>query len=328
MDPIAIAPALQTLFADLVQQVSTAPVAGSVYRRSRDRIAYLYAKLPVGNDRIDHFIGKADDPLAIAQAEDMRQGSALMKERRRIVSMLRNAGLPGPDRILGATLDAIAHAGLFRDGAILIGTAAYLISGPVIGHRLPAPTLMTGDLDLATASLSLAAHPPERFEAILRRADPSFSAVMPLNRGALPSRFRNAQGYLVDLVTPQLRRSDANPMPLPALGAGATPLHHLAWLLEDPMPTIALWGGGVAVAIPQPQRFAVHKLILAQRRDPANRMKRSKDLAQAEALIQVLLRHDRFALVDALDDARARGKQGWADPIERSLSELGLAVNL
>lgn len=328
MDPLAIAPALQTLFADLAQQVATAPVAGSVYRRNRNGIEYLYAKLPVGNDRIDRFIGKADDPQAVALADEMRQGANLMKQRRRIVSLLRSGGLPGPDRMLGATLDAIAHASLFRDGAVLIGTAAYLVSGPVLGHRLPAPTLMTGDLDLATASLLLAADPPERLEAILRRADPSFTAVMPLTRGALPSRFRNAQGYLVDLVTPQLRRSDTNPMPLAALGAGATPLQHLAWLLEDPMPTVALWGGGVPVTIPQPQRFAVHKLILAQRRDAANRMKRSKDLAQAKALIEVLLRQDRFALADALDDARARGKQGWADPIERSLSELGLAAEL
>ena len=328
MDPLAIPPPMQTLFADLAQQVATAPIAGSVYRRSRDGIEYLYAKLPVGNERVDRFIGKADDAEAVARAEEMRVGAALMKQRRRIVSMLRNGGLPGPDRTLGAILDAMAHAGLFCDGAILIGTAAYLISGPVVGYRLPAPTLMTGDLDLATTSLLLGADPPERFEAILRRADPSFAGVMPLNRGALPSRFRNAQGYLVDLVTPQLRRSDTNPMPVTGLGAGATPLHHLAWLLEDPIPTIALWGGGVAVTIPQPHRFAVHKLILAQRRDPANRLKRSKDLAQAKALIDAFLRHDRFALIDALDDARARGKRGWAEPIDRSLAELGFTADL
>jgi hypothetical protein len=33
------------MFADLVQQVDTAPLAGSVYRRQRDGIEYIYAKL-------------------------------------------------------------------------------------------------------------------------------------------------------------------------------------------------------------------------------------------------------------------------------------------
>lgn len=77
--------------------------------------------------------------------------------------------------------------------------------------------------------------------------------------------------------------------------------------------------------MPQPARFAIHKLILAQRRDGTNRPKRAKDLAQAKALIEVLLRHDRFALTDALGDARGQGKEGWEIPIARSLTELGLA---
>lgn len=320
----AIPPPIQTLFADLAQQVATAPRSGSVYRRGREGTEYIYAKVPVGNDRIDTFIGKSGDPQAEADAELLQTGMTLAADRRRIVTMLRRHGLAGPDRTLGATLDALAHAGLFRDGAVLIGTAAYLVSEALVGSRLPAPTLMTGDLDLATASLALSADPPERMEDILKRADPSFSAVMQLDPRKPPSHFRNAQGYLVDLVTPQLRREDTNPMPLTALQAGAAPLQHLFWLIEDPVETVALWGAGIPISVPQPARFAVHKLILAQRRDGANRLKRGKDLAQARALIEVLMQQDRFALADALADARARGRDGWSVPIDRSLTELGL----
>jgi len=321
----AIAPSVQTLFSDLVQQVATAPRAGSVYRRQRDGTEYIYAKIPVGNDRVDRFIGKAGDPDAEREAETLQTGMELAADRRRIVAMLRREGLAGPDRTLGATLDALAQAGLFRDGAVMIGTAAYLVSEALVGSRLPAPTLMTGDLDLATASLTLSADPPERLEDILKRADPTFTAVMQLDPRRPPSHFRNAQGYLVDLVTPRLRRDDDNPMPLAALQAGATPLQHLRWLIEAPADTVALWGAGVPIRIPQPARFAVHKLILAQRRDGASRAKRGKDLAQAKALVEVLLRNDRFALLDAIADARAHGKEGWQIPIERSLDELGLA---
>jgi hypothetical protein len=324
MARVAIGQTLQTVFADLLQQVETAPLAGSVYRRSLDGHEYIYAKVRVGSDRIDQFIGKAGDPHAEARAAGLQAGAASSAERRRLVSTLRRQGLAGPDRVLGAILDALAYAGLFRNGAVLVGTAAYLTSEALVGRRLPSPTLMTGDVDIATASLALSAEPPERLETILRRADPTFEGVPELSPKAPPSRFRNAAGYLVDLVTPVRSRDDPNPLAIRELDAGATPLQHLAWLIEAPVQTVALWGAGVLVNVPQPARFAVHKLILAQRRDPSNRLKRSKDLAQASALIEALAEHDRFALEDALEDARARGERGWRVPIARSLTELGL----
>lgn len=315
---------MQTLFAELAQQVATAPPAGSVYRRMRDDAEYIYAKLPMGSDRVDRFIGKAGDPRAEAEAASLQTGMALAAERRRLVSTLRRNGFAGPDRTLGAALDALAHAGLFAAGAVLVGTAAYLVSEGLVAAHLPAPTLMTGDLDLATASLALTADPPESLQTILTRADPTFTSVPPLDPRRPPSRFRTGSGFLVDLITPTRRRDQASPAAIPALEAGATPLQHLAWLIADPAPTVALWGAGVPVNVPQPARYAVHKLILAQKRDPGSRLKRAKDLAQANALIQVLRRHDPFALEDALAEARAKGRRGWGAPIERSLQELGL----
>jgi hypothetical protein len=319
-----ISPAVQTLFADLVQQVETAPVAGSVYRRTADGAEYIYAKISVGSTRLDQFVGKSGDPETEARVESLRVGTQLAAQRRRFVSILRREGLAGPDRTMGAILDALAHAGLFRAGAVLVGTAAYLVSEPLVGSRLPSPTLMTGDVDLATASLALTAEPPERLETILRRADPTFEGVPQLKPKAPPSRFRNASGYLVDLVTPTRTRNDSNPVALTQLKAGAAPLQYLAWLIDGAVRTAALTGAGVLVNVPQPARFAVHKLILAQRRDASGRSKRGKDLAQAKALIEVLRAHDPFALEDALADARGQGEAGWSAPISRSLIEIGL----
>jgi hypothetical protein len=314
------------MFADLVQQVDTAPLAGSVYRRQRDGIEYIYAKLPVGRDRVDRFIGKSGDPEAEAQAASLRRGGELARSRREIVSMLKGHKLAGPDRAFGAALDAIAFAGLFKQGAVLVGTGAYMMFEPLVGSRLPAPTLMTGDLDLATAQLALTADPPERMEDVLRRADATYEGIAQLDPRQPPSRFRNAEGYLVDLLTPTRRRTDQNPMPLKALAAGAAPLQYLDWLIREPIPTVALWGSGIALQVPQPAKFAVHKLILAQRRDPANRHKRSKDLDQARALIDALLAHDRFAIEDTLVDARRKGRAGWAEPIAKSLDEIGTQI--
>ncbi|MCZ8087237.1 MAG: GSU2403 family nucleotidyltransferase fold protein [Brevundimonas sp.] len=322
-----ITPSVLTLYAELLQQLETAPEAGSVYRRTTEHGKYIYAKIPVGAERIDRFIGKAGDPQAEAKALSLQQGSALASERRSLIAMLRKARLATPDRPMGTILDALSQAGLFQAGAVLVGTAAFLISEPLVGQRLPSPTLMTGDVDVAAASLALASNPPERFEEILHRADPTFTGVPQLDPQAPSSRYRSASGYLVDVLTPVRTRDDINPVALRQLDAGAAPLPHLAWLIQDAVQAAALWGSGVLVRIPQPARFAVHKLILAQRRDPANRIKRTKDLAQAKALIEALLVHDRFALEDALVDARAQGRKGWAEPIARSLIEADIRLD-
>ena len=318
----ALTPTEQTLFAELVQQVATAVPAGTVYAREREGIQYYYAKVPVGADRIDTFIGKVGDDEAEARVAQLKRGMEQAGERRRLVSLLRRTGLASPHRTIGATLDAIAHAGLFKNGAVLVGTAAYMMCEPLVGRRLPAPTLMTGDLDLATANLALRAEPPERLETIIKRGDPTFEAVLHIRPNEPPSRFRTADGFLLDLITPTRRRTDANPMAMEELDAGAAPLHYMDWLINDPVPTVALWGSGVSINIPQPSRLAVHKLILAQKRDIGSRLKRQKDLAQADALIEAIEQHDPFDLHDALAGAAAQGRRGWHEPILRSLTEL------
>lgn len=312
----------RTLFSDLVQKVETAPPSGSPYRRTIKGGDFLYAKVPVGSSRLDVFLGKAGDPQAEAKAAELELGSAMAADRRRLVSLLRKSGLAGPDRIMGAALDAIAYGGLFRRGAVVVGTAAYLMSEALVGTTLSAPTLITHDLDVATADLTLSAEPPEAFVDILKRADKSFEGVTQVDPRRPSSRFRASDGFLVDLITPTLRRSDENPMPLVALQAGAAPLQHLNWLIEDAVPTVGLWGAGVLVNVPQPARYAVHKLILAQKRFAGSREKRRKDLSQAAALMKALATEDPFALEDALANARAQGEEGWAEPIDRSLQEI------
>lgn len=316
---------LQTAFADLIQRVDGAPTPGSVYAHERNGERFLNVKTRVGSTRLDLPIGAAGNPDVDAQARQYRLGMKLAQERRKVVTLLRNAGFPAPSRQMGAILDAVAAAGLFANGAVLVGTAAYLVSAPIVGEFLPAATVMTGDVDLATANIALSAAPPEAFLAILKRADPSFEAIMPLDPRKPSSRFRTEDRFLVDLLMPVQKREQPDPTPLPKLSAGATPLQYMAYLIQSPIRTIALHGSGVPVMVPQPARYAVHKLLVAQRRNPANRAKRSKDLMQAEVLIDALSRTDPFALEDAMEEARSRGKAGWSDLIDRSLTEIGRA---
>ncbi|MES2119629.1 MAG: GSU2403 family nucleotidyltransferase fold protein [Pseudomonadota bacterium] len=320
MKPIATT--FRTLFADLEQKARNAPLAGSVYERERDGVLYTYAKIPVGSTRVDTFIGKSDNALTQQQAEELRRGMETRRENRKIVSLLKSAGFANFDPTMGAILDSIAHARLFREGAVLVGTAAYTASEAHVGSFLPEPTVMTGDVDIATTNLAISADPPEPMIAILQRADSTFEPVMQIDPQKPPSRFRNRHGYFVDIVTPTRRATDTNPLPLKRLKAGAAPLQQLDWLIENPVPTVALWDHGIPINIPQPARLAVHKLMLAQNRGPTDRLKREKDLRQADALMTALYASDPFGLEAALDDARRRGKRGWSQKIDRSMAEL------
>jgi hypothetical protein len=314
---------LLTLYADLGQQVRYATRGGTIYRRSIASVSYLYAKVPVGGGRRDLFIGREDDESAQVEAERLRGAAAAARGRRATVRTLKARGLAGPDQWLGRFLDAVADAGLFDQGVVVVGTGAYQLMEPLVGHHLPSSSLITGDLDLVTADLALRARDGESMETILQRADPSLNSIPELDLRKLPSRFKG-QEALVELLAPVLRRSDATPIPLHDLGAAAAPLQYLRWLIEEPVEATALWGAGLCVPIPAPARYAVHKLILAQKRMRTSVEKRHKDLAQAAALIAALRRADPFALEDALDDARGRGARGWGQPIARSLAELGI----
>lgn len=322
---MTLGPALETLYADLLQQLlDEQERPASIYRQKHGGAEFLYARRTVGSVRIDEYIGPAGDPSAERRATGIAAARSLARQRRKIVSALKRAGVPAPTTALSHVLDALSDAGLFESG-VLVGTAAYQCYSPMLGARLPAASLMTQDADFASAKLAIAARDGKSsLLSILLRADVSFRAIPGLKRSSPPSSFRATNGFRVDILTPVLRRSDMNPMPFRNLDAGATPLQHLGWLIRDPVPAAVLAGSAILVRVPQPARFAVHKLIVAQRRPAGERLKRHKDLTQAKALIEALERADPHSLADALRSARRMGRRGWGVPIERSFKELGI----
>ncbi len=337
-----IAPSLLTVYADLVQSLAAGEDSTvSVYAQTQKGKRYLYAVRREGADRKSTYIGPEDDAEAAARAAEITASTARAKARRTAISALRSARIPVLEPELGRVLEVVEAGGLFRNGAVLVGTGAFQCYSPMVGHILPAAGMGTRDVDLATASLALSAGRRQRearardriadesgetesLELLLKRADPTFTGLPTLDRKAFPSRFRNADGFLVEMLVPIRSRNDTNPMPIPALKAGAIPLQHLGWLIENPVPAAALYGTGIFVRVPQPARYAVHKLLIAQKRI-GDVSKKTKDLLQAKALIEALVALDPAALFDALDDARGRGVNGWEKPVNVSLAALGLS---
>lgn len=323
-----ISPDLQTLYQNLVQRVhARSERPGSVYTNTIKNKDYLYVKHQVGKTRLSKAVGPSDAVKAQEKAERIREHQALAKQDAGTVSVLKRRQIPAPTTELGQILDALSYAGIFKH-ACLVGTAAYQCYSPIIGHVLPVASLMTQDADLATATLAIDELPDgQTLLDVLQLADSSFRDVPPLRRDAPPSAFKSESGFMVDLITQQQTRDDDNPLLLENLSPGAAPLQHVAWLIDEPIDAVALYGNGVPVRVPQPARYAIHKLIVAQKRHNVERSKRQKDLDQARALIEALTETDPYALTDAYENACQQGRKGWKEPMERSLSELKLSID-
>ena len=106
--------------------------------------------------------------------------------------------------------------------------------------------------------------------------------------------FIGSKGYIhlihpdliVEFLTPERGRGVDAPVPLKNWGMNATALRFLDFLVKD---KITIRFEGIDVVLPHPARFAMHKLVVAQRRT-------NKDKAQKDNLVAVDILND---LVDA-----------------------------
>jgi hypothetical protein len=308
-----------TMYADLLQSLGTADVPhGSVTVRRIKGQKYLYLTTKDGSRRRQISLGRADDRAVQARAEAIQQAAAHAKGLRTTVSALKKAHIPAPSLPLGRVLEVIANAGLFKQGVVLVGTAAYQTYPCLVGAYLPSSALMTNDADLLVSSF-VARDEPQDLEKILQRADPTFKAHMSRD-DRLPKMFKAANNFQVDVLT-QFGRGRRSPVLIDDLQCSAEALSFMEYLGEGTTEAVALYGAGILISVPMPARYAIHKLLIAQERRTQS-AKRTKDLKQAKDLIDVLRETDSLSLEEALQDARARGPK-WRRNIDASLRETG-----
>jgi hypothetical protein len=231
--------------------------------------------------------------------------------------------LPATDAVTGNVIEALAEAGFFRMRGVLIGTAAYQCYSGILGAKLSLSTLKTQDADLAQY-LSIAreiddATPP--ILDVLQPVDHTFHAVSPATNSRQVISFTNARGFKVEFLTPNRGSNDYEGVPvrMPDLpGVWAIPLRFLDFLIRNPIRSVLLYEGGIPVTIPSPARYAVHKLILSERRREENLSKIDKDLAQASQLILALSEVKQLELAEAWIEAWERGPS-WREALTEGL---------
>lgn len=327
----------RTAYAELVDRALLEPFDGLQGRATgrfvkkaqaghkQDYWWYRYLPAKSTKER-DIYIGP-DDAEVESRVADLRRGQKAAQDRAEIVRMLRRVRLPGPDNPTGKMIEELARAGLFRTGGVLIGTHAFQALTAMLGFRAPGIATRTGDVDIAPASVrSVKLTPTEGVDRplidILKAVDDTFVEVPGLEANSRSNVFAAANSELrLELLVPNTGADTDELYEVPRLKALARPLRFLDFLLVDPIDAVVLHGPGIPVKLPDPNRYAVHKLIVSMRRIPAAAAKAAKDIAQAEMLIAVLSEDDPSTLVDAFAEALQRGRH-WERDVARGFRRL------
>lgn len=305
---------------------AVAGIIGTPQRLMRNGRGYWYDLHRVGTSVRNRYIGEDSPEMAQRMArhgELAKAAKARAEERTRLVRTLRAEGLSSLDRTTGSLLAGMERAGVFRLGGTLVGTQAFKLYEGELAVRLGDTDLtQTGDIDIAQFEhLSLALG--DRVEEDLAE---TFKALafdpIPGIRTTSVWRWRQTTSTaVVEFLTPSFRPEE-DIRELPALGVAAQSLHFLNYLIAEPIKAAALYRSGVLVQIPRPEAYAVHKLIVADRRRAGpDQLKSRKDRAQAMLLIEALAEDRPDELREAYEDALSRGPQ-WRAHIAATLKRM------
>lgn len=335
-------PAYEVLYSELRQRgldaafESDFSLDGRFVRVTAKDRAYWYFDTAKDGKKVRRYVGPVDDAEINSRVENFKNLKADYRARRKLVSTLvREAYLPAPPLKVGAVVQAIADAGFFRLRGVLVGTVAFQCYAAGLGVRLPGAILQTGDADFAqfhSISVAVSDSMPNVL-GVLQGVDATFRPIPRLDPTEPPSRFASRDGYQVEFLTPNTGTEDyvGKAATMPALGnIAAEPLRFLDFLIYEPVRAVLLHGAGIPVLVPAPERYAIHKLIVATRRlnDDNGRDKRQKDLRQAETLMQAMIATSQMVpLADAFVEAWQRG-QSWRSAIAQSLGALQDAADI
>jgi hypothetical protein len=317
MQPLSIQ--VQTIFAELAERISAreagrsiANLSGFFTQKAVRDCQYWYFKISIpGQGQHEYYLG-AETPalrrLIDAHREGRSAGELEEADITRLCAMLRAAGANCVDSTAARILKALADSGVFRLGGVLVGTYAFLVLGNVLGVRWGA-VARTEDIDIAAGTgLSIALPPLQaNLPSLLEGLEMGFLPVPALDPREPATSYKvRGKNFRVDFLTPAIGKQRTKPVLIQRLGMSATPLEMLDFLIEAPLATVAVNGGGTYVNVPDAARFALHKLAIADRRPLGQQSKAAKDREQAILLLNQLAIDRVGDIEQALDHAHRK----------------------
>lgn len=327
---------VQTAYAELLELLlalearrSIGHAKGTFVTKTVKKRDYYYFQYSAPGGRLEQrYLGPRSEALDAVVERFERERGTVETEREHIVAVaavLRAGGAGLTDGASARVVSALAAAGVFRLGGVLVGTHAFVVLGNVLGVKWTGMHVRTDDVDIgATRHLQVAV--PDLTTDVpktLEDLEMGFLPVPAFDPRTPSTAFKvRGKGLRVDLLTPAPSSSTTRTpaaIHIPRLAAAATPLRFLDYLLEDAQPAALVNGGAVLVSVPAPARFALHKLLVATDRPSALHTKVEKDLAQA-ALVVDTLEEDRPG--DLAAAWKAMRGRGWSKRIRDAVTQL------
>lgn len=328
----------QTLYAQLLEEASAYSVAifdegltGSPYVNKAGGHEYLYWQVRTPGGQFKRTSLGRRSPQTEALVEDLLRrrntaaelAGALKATARAFVAV---GGMPAEPAHF-KVIEHLARASLFSKGAVLIGSHAFVSLGNMLGARWN-DSMKTTDMDFARAA-GVALAIPDADEHIdvpssVKAFDRSYFEVPQLShKNPSTSMMSHKTKVKIDfLTTLTTRKEEQKPYYFADLGIAAEPLKYMDYLLGGgSVRGIIVGAHAIPVNLPDPARFAIHKLVIAQERSSAQATKATKDIRQASELLEALLETGReYDVKHALDGLRAEsdGMANLARSVERT----------
>jgi hypothetical protein len=319
--------ALQTLYSSVIERAGTQsriPLhsPGSAAQKTVDGKTYTYWRVYLASGKHKEIsLGRTGDPDTEAALETKQQESEEMRAIATDVQILRKAAFAAADNSATLTIATLFNAGIFSHGGVLVGSHAFGALLNSLGVRLPA-NYRTEDIDIGSAGTISVAIPENRsFLDILRDSSLPFLEVPELDSRKAPTSFKaRGQPLKVDLLVPGTEAYETKP--LPQLRTHATGLPHFKYLVSSASQGFILGKEHVVpVMLPDPARFALHKLIVSTLRAPSHALKADKDRRQAAVLIDALIEKFPDWLTTATNDLEKKARS-------RVVTAAGRVMNL
>jgi hypothetical protein len=329
-------PETQTLYAEFLEHLvalhtrrTIGLVPGCFTTKTIKGETYYYFQYsdPGGVSR-QVYVGKKSAALGkvvAAYARDRSEHGADLERLQRLCAQLRAGNALPTDPASARVLKALAESGVFYLGGVLVGTHAFTVYGNLLGIRWDGAFLKTQDIDIASEARLGIAVPDLQVDVpeILESLQMGFLPIPSLNRKQPSTAFRiRGQSIRVDFLTPALGSRREEAVFINRFRVAAQPLRFLDYLLDGHVQAGVIDGSGVLVNVPDPARYAFHKLLVSRARDVGHQVKAEKDLHQAIQLIDVLAEDRPGDLALAWEELQSRGR-GWIQPARAALAALG-----
>jgi len=123
------------------------------------------------------------------------------------------------------------------------------------------------------------------------------------------------QDLMVEFLSLEKGKGQSEPYNLPGFGITASPVRFLSLIEEE---TIIINYENLLIRLPDPSRFAIHKLIVSERRPSKSAHKAANDVKQSLAVWDMLI---NMAETEKLKKVLSSIPKGWLKIVKQALSK-------